>query len=231
MNPRRMSERGRPAGLADDTVVEYRLRGDTIDRTYLDPAGSIAWDGADGVGGVSAWTLVTPAVLGWRDWHGGECPVPPETRVDVILRRAGKLQECIAGGVVWADRGADGDIVQWRRSDARPASWAPVSAEIPEPDNVMTEPGYERLAAVLQRAYNQAAAYGKGKGRHAQGEPFTDQVMQDGARRFGVGALLFQAFKKSDQSQRLPLDRAVVELLGAINYLAAAVITLEGGDK
>lgn len=90
----------------------------------------------------------------------------------------------------------------------------------------MTEPGYEKLADVLERAYAQAAC-GKGKDRHAAGEPFHEQVMQIGARKFGTGALLFQAFKKSEESQRLPHDRAVAELLGAINYLAGAVIALE----
>lgn len=86
--------------------------------------------------------------------------------------------------------------------------------------------GYDALALVLQRAFDQAA-HGKGKERHAQGEPFTEQIILQGARRFGVGSLLFQAFKKSEESQRLPRDRAVAELLGAINYLAAAVIALE----
>lgn len=86
--------------------------------------------------------------------------------------------------------------------------------------------GYESLADVLQRAFNQAA-HGKGAVRHARGEPFDAQVMQDGARRFGVGGLLFQAFKKSEESQRLPHDKAVSELLGAINYLAGAVIAME----
>lgn len=86
--------------------------------------------------------------------------------------------------------------------------------------------GYEPLALTLQRAFIQAA-HGKGKERHANGEPFTEQVMQDMARRFGVGALLGQAFKKSEESQRLPHDRAVAELLGAINYLAGAVIAME----
>lgn len=87
--------------------------------------------------------------------------------------------------------------------------------------------GYEDLAAVLLRAFEQAAK-GKGKERHAgAGEAFTEQVMQDMARRFGVGALLGQAFKKSEESQRLPHDRAVAELLGAIVYLAGAVIAME----
>lgn len=93
--------------------------------------------------------------------------------------------------------------------------------------NDMHITGYETLADVLQRAYNQAAV-GKGVERHsADGEPFHEQVMQIGAAKFGVGSLLFQAFKKSEESQRLPHDRAINELLGAINYLAGAVIALE----
>jgi hypothetical protein len=51
--------------------------------------------------------------------------------------------------------------------------------------------------------------------------------MQDMARRFGVGSLLGQAFKKSEESQRLPQGAAIRELLGAINYLAGAVIAME----
>lgn len=90
----------------------------------------------------------------------------------------------------------------------------------------MNLPGYEALADVLTRAYDQAAT-GKGAERHARGEPFDEQVMQEGARRFGVGALLFQAFKKMEESQRLPHDAAVRELLGAINYTAGAVIAIE----
>ena len=91
-------------------------------------------------------------------------------------------------------------------------------------------PGYYTLQDVLSRAYDQAAR-GKGKERHSrQGESFTDQVIMDGAKRFGTGALLFQAYKKAEESQRLGTDRAVHELLGAIVYLAAAVICREKAD-
>lgn len=90
----------------------------------------------------------------------------------------------------------------------------------------MSEPGYEKLAYELQRAYDQAAR-GKGKERHAQvNEPFHTQVMADGAKRFGVGSLLFQAYKKAEESQRLPFDRALAELHGAMVYLAGAAIEL-----
>lgn len=86
--------------------------------------------------------------------------------------------------------------------------------------------GYESLSAVLVRAYTQAAV-GKGEIRHAKGQPFDSQVMQVGADQFGVGSLLFQAFKKAEESQRLPHEASINELLGAIVYLAGAVIAKE----
>jgi hypothetical protein len=103
----------------------------------------------------------------------------------------------------------------------------PAPAARRESGVVLDADGYESLARVLARAFQQAA-HGKGAERHAQdGEPFDAQVMQDMARRFGVGSLLGQAFKKSEESQRLPQGAAIRELLGAINYLAGAVIAME----
>ena len=43
----------------------------------------------------------------------------------------------------------------------------------------------------------------------------------------GNEGLLYQAIKKVQESTRLDRDKAVFELLGAINYLAGAVIHLE----
>lgn len=84
-------------------------------------------------------------------------------------------------------------------------------------------PGYEALANVLKLAYDQAAR-GKGAERHADDKPFDRQPMQDGADAFGVGGLLFQAYKKARESMGLPHDAKQRELLGAINYLAGAYI-------
>lgn len=91
----------------------------------------------------------------------------------------------------------------------------------------MNTPGYESLANVLQRAYCQAAN-GKGAERHACHRPFTEQPMQTISEllQSPVG-LLYQAMKKIQESQRLDKDAGVRELLGAINYLAGAVIFLE----
>lgn len=88
-------------------------------------------------------------------------------------------------------------------------------------------PGYETLAGVLQRALDQAQN-GKGAERHANQLPFDQQPMQSIARAHGVGFLTGQASKKAEESHGLPAGRDVAELLGAINYLAGAVIFLEG---
>jgi hypothetical protein len=92
-------------------------------------------------------------------------------------------------------------------------------------------PGYDTLASVLIRAFRQAAE-GKGAQRHAQGQPFDQQPMQQLIRLYGIGFALGQAAKKAQEAQRLPtVDRQVAELLGAINYLAGAVIALEAGQS
>lgn len=88
-------------------------------------------------------------------------------------------------------------------------------------------PGYESLAAVLQRALDQAQA-GKGAERHACGAPFDRQPMQTISQLVGsADGLIYQAIKKAQESQRLPEGRDIAELLGAINYLAGAIIYKE----
>ena len=92
----------------------------------------------------------------------------------------------------------------------------------------MNTPGYESLARVLHRAYDQAAK-GKGAERHACSRPFTEQPMQSISDLLGSETgLLYQAMKKIQESQRLDQDAAIRELLGAINYIAGAIIFKEG---
>jgi hypothetical protein len=90
----------------------------------------------------------------------------------------------------------------------------------------LNEPGYESLAQVLRRAFDQASN-GKGHDRHANQLPFHKQPMQVIAGQVGPGFLTGQAIKKIQESQRLPEGRDTHELLGAINYLAGVVIFLE----
>lgn len=90
--------------------------------------------------------------------------------------------------------------------------------------------GYQSLADVLQRAHDQAA-YGKGRERHANDKPFVQQPMFDIIRLHGVGFATGQASKKAGEALGLPTtDRQTAEILGAIVYLASAVMALEMGE-
>lgn len=93
--------------------------------------------------------------------------------------------------------------------------------------------GYEPLHDILLEALNQAS-HGKGKERHANGKPFLRQPIMEIGRMVGPGYNLGQAMKKCQEASRLPeTERKVAELLGAINYIASAVILLRenSGEK
>ena len=94
--------------------------------------------------------------------------------------------------------------------------------------------GYESLGLALGEAVAQASR-GKGADRHAEkGEPFSDQLIMSIPRRLGEGGECFclgQALKKICESRRLAPARARAELLGAINYVAAAWSLLGGGES
>lgn len=93
--------------------------------------------------------------------------------------------------------------------------------------NNMSDKNYTKLAEVLLAAYKQASE-GKGKERHANDLPFEKQPMQTINREQGsIDGFLFQARKKAIEARGLPKGRAQAELLGAINYLAGAVIALD----
>lgn len=96
--------------------------------------------------------------------------------------------------------------------------------------NVSDDHPYFSLACVFEAAFNQASA-GKGKERHAYSneEAYENQVLCEIDRRLhccGDGPR-YQAVKKIYESARLDPDRAIKELLGAINYIAAAIIILK----
>lgn len=95
-------------------------------------------------------------------------------------------------------------------------------------DGTIIPDGYESLWSVLDDAADQAAN-GKGKVRHAvRGQAFEEQQICTITRDVGQGFPLGQAKKKIVESLRLPWPQARAELLGAINYLAAAIIV---GDE
>jgi hypothetical protein len=92
--------------------------------------------------------------------------------------------------------------------------------------------GYDSLRRVYDLAVEQAAR-GKGFERHAtEGQAFDDQdIVQENVRlgsiHFGVG----QARKKALEANRLGVEAAKRELLGAMNYLAGAYRYLEMQPK
>jgi hypothetical protein len=98
--------------------------------------------------------------------------------------------------------------------------------DVEEFRNVFVKPEYSDLFEVLRDALDQAQI-GKGAERHADGQPFTEQPALTITRAVGLGFPLGQAMKKIQESQRMDPDAAKRELLGAINYLAAAILYLE----
>jgi len=99
--------------------------------------------------------------------------------------------------------------------------------EIELDDGYIIPKGFESLANVFQMAIEQAAS-GKGKERHqdSDDQPFHEQdIVKELVAFGGPEAAIFQARKKAKESLRFnDHTQKVPELLGAINYLAAAVI-------
>lgn len=105
-----------------------------------------------------------------------------------------------------------------------PTEIAPVSS--PPMSFPRVPDGYKSLCQVLTSAIQQASG-GKGRERHAKpGEPFEKQKICEITRRVGLGYPLGQAIKKAEESLRLG-DRGPAEILGAINYLAAAYLVMD----
>lgn len=49
----------------------------------------------------------------WLEWHGGECPVPPDTLVKIKLRSGAVMGPSCALGHRWDHHGTHGDIVEY----------------------------------------------------------------------------------------------------------------------
>jgi hypothetical protein len=85
---------------------------------------------------------------------------------------------------------------------------------------------YSSLVEILFLALEHAAVT-KGKERHANGLPFEKQKICRINRDVGLGFGLGQAIKKIEESVKLSPDRAILELIGAINYLCGVTIVLK----
>lgn len=91
---------------------------------------------------------------------------------------------------------------------------------------------YLELEEILLQALEQASG-GKGAERHGQDKPFEEQPMMKIQEMVGQGFALGQAIKKIQESSRFKEpERRKAELLGAINYIAGAILfeekSLEG---
>lgn len=90
---------------------------------------------------------------------------------------------------------------------------------------------YDSLRSVLKAAFEQAAT-GKGRERHARGNPFDKQHMQTISQLLGTDrGMAFQAIKKLTEGLDMPDPAARErELLGAIVYIAGIVV-FHGGEQ
>lgn len=115
----------------------------------------------------------------------------------------------------------------WAAATNNPTSETekPMQTKPAEMTNVRS--GYETLGSILALALEQAQN-GKGNQRHeVNNAPFSKQPICELARLYGVGYNFGQAAKKAHETQQLnTLEAKQAELLGAINYLAAAYIVL-----
>lgn len=97
---------------------------------------------------------------------------------------------------------------------------------------VLNVPGYEPLAGVLREAFGQSAE-GKGKERHAGGKPFLQQPIMNIGRMgdIGMSGHAYQVAKKAQEATTMVRNArhgaARAELLGAIIYAAAAILTID----
>ena len=65
--------------------------------------------------------MTTKKIYGpWIKWHGGECPVPPETMVKVKFRRGDSTSEHPASDYCWRHYGEDHDTVEYRTVTEQP---------------------------------------------------------------------------------------------------------------
>ena len=89
---------------------------------------------------------------------------------------------------------------------------------------------YKELDRILGIAWAQAAI-GKGVQRHGSDKPFQGQIICEITRRLGLGFPLGQAWKKTHESlvhlKGGDKYKAMEELYGAINYIAAAILVIE----
>ena len=98
-----------------------------------------------------------------------------------------------------------------------------------------TSDAYKALELVLLSAYAQAV-HGKGKERHAAGDPFMEQpIISIGRLLKSCDGEIYQVMKKTREGlfmhRQGETARGVREILGAINYLAATALLMVDEDQ
>lgn len=151
-------------------------------------------------------------LLAWRaEWMEENCDGEHDcvTPYDHYLYGEGATAEYTAGPI--SDGGMD-----------------PRNRDLPQAPPPRIEPGYERLAAILQAALDQAQR-GKGKERHANDRPFHEQRMQTLSDALNSAkGMAFQACKKVTEGVDHPtFEQQEKELLGAIVYIGGMVVWLQ----
>ncbi len=88
------------------------------------------------------------------------------------------------------------------------------------------DPNYDKLMDVMMEAFNQAR-HGKGNAVHGTGLHFEDQDMLAVMDRVGKDFALGQAIKKITEGRRKNMLDARKEFLGAMVYVAGAIIWMD----
>ncbi|MFD1709718.1 hypothetical protein FVQ98_10500 [Ottowia sp. GY511] len=85
----------------------------------------------------------------WIKWHGGECPVPPDTLVEVRLRIGERGKPVAAGAYDWPHSDEDGDIVEYRIVPEQP--------DLDAAENLLRANGYTIIPPVKPLTFDDVA--------------------------------------------------------------------------
>lgn len=156
-----------------------------------------------------------------------------KSHIEAAAKHGRKLSHTISLGNMPLDEAREMAIKTWGEINGYRLS-SPIPDYRPDvvPEAILgnretvENPNYDRLMSVLMDAYSQAAS-GKGADRHGFGLNFEDQDMIEVTDRVGLGFPLGQAIKKLSEGRRLDRTKAKKEFLGAIVYIAGAIIWMD----
>lgn len=121
-------------------------------------------------------------------------------------------------------------IVGKKKRNGKGGAFLPTPGVVATPESILHNQGdpnaegnYDKLLSILMDAFDQASK-GKGVERHGNGLNFEDQDMLKTMDRVGIGFALGQAIKKITEGSRMRRTKAKQEFLGAIVYLAGAIL-------